>query len=54
MELLKKLFAPIDGSKEFTAALCGYDGETATFQIDGEERALPLEKISSIRQSIDF
>lgn len=49
-----KLFAPIDGSKEFTAALCGYDGETVTFQIDGEEITLPLEKISSIRQSIDF
>ncbi len=49
-----KLFAPIEVGKEFTATLCGYDGKTVTFQIDGEALALPLEKISSIRQSIEF
>ena len=49
-----KLFAPVDGTKEFTAALNGFDGKTVTFQIDGEAKTLPLEKISSIRLSIEF
>ena len=48
------LFAPVDGTKEFTAALNGFDGKTVTFQIDGEAKTLPLDKISSIRLSIEF
>ena len=49
-----KLFAPVDGVKEFTAALSGFDGDTVTFQINGEEKSFSLDKISSIRQSVEF
>ncbi len=49
-----KLFAPVDGTKEFTATLSGFDGTTVTFDINGEAKSLPLDKISSIRLSIEF
>lgn len=49
-----KLFAPIDGVKEFTARLSGFDGKNVTFDRDDEAKTLPLDKISSIRLSIEF
>ncbi len=49
-----KLFAPIDGVKEFCGSLAGFSGETVTFNIEGEEKTYPLDKISSIRQSVEF
>lgn len=49
-----KLFAPMDGMKEFSAELGGFDGKTVTFKINGEAKTLPLDKISSIRQGFEF
>lgn len=49
-----KLFAAIDGKKEFTACLSGYDGDNVEFNFDGETKTFPLNKISSIRLSIEF
>lgn len=49
-----KFFAPIDGVKEFTAKLSGYESKTVRFEINKEIKAYPLEKISSIRLAIEF
>ena len=46
------LYAPVDGTKEFTGVLEGYDEAAKTVTIDG--KAWPLEKISVIRLHIDF
>ena len=46
------LYAPVDGTKEFTGVLEGYDEDAKTVTIDG--KAWPLEKISVIRLHIDF
>ena len=46
------LYAPVDGTKECTGVLEGYDEDAKTVTIDG--RAWPLEKISVIRLHIDF
>ena len=49
-----KLFAAIDGLKEFTAKLTGHDGENVNLEIDGNETAFPKNKISSIRLTVEF
>ena len=46
------LYAPEDGTKEFTGVLEGYDEDAKTVTMDG--KAWPLEKISVIRLHIDF
>ena len=46
------LYAPVDGTKEFTGVLEGYDEDAKTVTIDG--KAWPLEKVSVIRLHIDF
>ena len=46
------LYAPVDGTKEFTGVLEGYDEDAKTVTIDG--KAWPLENISVIRLHIDF
>ena len=49
-----KLFANLDGVKEFTAKLTGFDGENVTMEKDGSEIALPFNKISSLRLTVEF
>ncbi len=49
-----KLFAALDGVKEFTAKLIGFDGENVTFETDGSEITLPNNKISSLRLTVEF
>lgn len=49
-----KLFAQVDGIKEFTGELSGYDGTMVTFLVDGKTKEYPLDKISSIRQTVEF
>ncbi len=49
-----KLFAAIDGLKEFTARLVGHDEENIKLEIDGNEKAFPKNKISSIRLTVEF
>ncbi len=49
-----KLFAAVDGVKEFTAKLVSKTGETINFEKDGSELSLPENKISSIRLTVEF
>ncbi len=49
-----KLFATLDGVKEFTAKLTGFDGENVTMEKDGSIIALPFNKISSLRLAVEF
>lgn len=49
-----KLFAANDGLKEFTAKLIGHDEENIKFEIDGNEKAFPKNKISSVRLTVEF
>ncbi len=49
-----KLFGTIDGLKEFTAELCGYDEENVFLKINGNEKSFPKNKISSIRLTVEF
>lgn len=49
-----KLFALMDGLKEFTAKLTGHDSENVNLEINGNETAFPKNKISSIRLTVEF
>ena len=49
-----KLFATLDGVKEFTAKLIGFDGENVTMEKDGSDITLPFNKISSLRLTVEF
>ena len=49
-----KLFATLDGVKEFTAKLKGFDGENVTMEKDGSDITLPFNKISSLRLTVEF
>ena len=49
-----KLFAPIDGEKEFTATLSGYDGKTVKLIKENKAMELPSDKISQIRLTVEF
>ena len=49
-----KLFGAIDGVKEFTAKLAGYDTENVILEMDGNEKTFPINKISSIRLTVEF
>lgn len=49
-----KLFATIDGVKEFKAKLIGHTEENVKLEINGSEKELPKNKISSIRLTVEF
>ena len=49
-----KLYAPIDGQKEFSFVLDKYDDENIYFMKDEEELAIPIKSISSMKQTIKF
>ena len=49
-----KLYAPIDGQKEFSFVLEKYDDENIYFMKDEEELAIPIKSISSMKQTIEF
>lgn len=49
-----KLFATLDGVKEFTAKFKGFDGENVTMEKDGSDITLPFNKISSLRLTVEF
>lgn len=49
-----KLYAPIDGKKEFSFVLDKYDDELVYCNIDGEELKIPIKSISSMKQTIKF
>ena len=45
------LYAPLDGKKNFTGALTGYDGNVLI--LDDDVR-IPMEQVSQVRLHIDF
>lgn len=49
-----KLYKAIDGTKEFTGVLKGYDSDTVTVTIGEEDRTFTRKEISSIRLTLDF
>lgn len=49
-----KLFAPLNGSKEFTAQLTGFTGTDVVLTADGEAITIPLDKISQLRLTVEF
>ena len=48
-----KLYKPLDGKKQFTAVLKGYDGKAVTLDIAGEELTVEQKAIALIRPFID-
>ncbi len=49
-----KLYAPIDGKKEFSFVLDKYDDENVYCILDEKEIAIPIKSISSMKQTIKF
>ena len=49
-----KLYAPIDGKKEFSFVLDKYDDEYVYCKIDNQELSIPIKSISSMKQTIKF
>ena len=53
-EVELKLYAPIDGKKEFSFVLDKYDDEYVYCKIDDKELSIPIKSISSMKQTIKF
>ncbi len=49
-----KLYAPIDGEKEFTAELKGFNDGVISLHYEKKNIELPLEKAASIRLAVIF
>ena len=49
-----KLYAPIDGEKEFCAELKDFKDKVLTLLKDGKELEISLDKIASVRLSVVF
>ncbi|MBE7035638.1 MAG: ribosome maturation factor RimP [Ruminococcaceae bacterium] len=49
-----KLYASIDGLKEFTAELCAYAGSCVSLRYEKKLLEIPLEKIASVRLAVVF
>lgn len=49
-----KLYAPIDGKKEFCATLLNYNDGIVTLSYDGKEIEVSLDKTASIRLAVIF
>ncbi|KAB2954356.1 ribosome maturation factor RimP [Heliorestis acidaminivorans] len=47
-------FAPIDGSKEHIGQLVTRTKEDITILVDNQEKALPVNKVSSVRLHVNF
>ncbi len=47
-----KLFAAVDGVKQFSGVLEGYDENAKTVAVEGH--VIPMEKVSKINQHFDF
>ncbi len=52
LEVDVKLFAAVDGAKQFSGALEGYDEGAGIVTVGGH--TLPLDKVSKINQHFDF
>ena len=49
-----KLYAPLNGEKEFSAELINFENGVVTLKKDGNELAMSLDKIASVRLSVVF
>lgn len=49
-----KLFKAQEGSKEFEGELIGYDSESVTISINGEEKSFMRSDLAIIRLALDF
>lgn len=49
-----KLFKPIDGEKEFSGILTGFEEKTAAIDVDGKIMNIPVKEASYIRLSFEF
>ena len=49
-----RLYEPLDGSKELTGELTGYDGKTVSINANGREITLPVEKTAKINLAVVF
>ncbi len=49
-----KLFAPLNGAKEFTAILEGYKEGVVSLAYESEILEIPREKISQLRLTVEF
>lgn len=49
-----KLYAPLNGTKEFTATLVGYHDHTVILEYEGQNLEIAQERFSSIRLSVVF
>ena len=54
-EVEVKLFAPVEPlGKTFAASLSGFDGETLSFNKDGEDFTLERKAVASIKNAVDY
>ncbi len=53
-EVEVKLFKPIDKVKEFTGILKGFDADSVTIEINGEDKSFERSGIAKIRLTFDF
>ena len=54
LEVELKLFKAVDGQKEFTGELVGYDKETVTLLIAGEERSFARKAAALIKPIVEM
>ena len=54
MEVELRLFKAVDGQKEFTGALIGYDKDNVTLLIAGEEKTFARKAASLIKPVVDM
>ncbi len=49
-----KLYKAIDGTKEFTGKLVGFDSETVTIQMPDGEKTFQRKEAASVKLTLDF
>lgn len=49
-----KLYLKVDGYKDFTAELVGYDATSISFNIDGKEKSFLRTQIATLLPHLDF
>ena len=53
-EIEIKLFAPLDGKKDYSGILKGYNGGIITIETDGKEIQIEKQKAASVRLAFNF
>lgn len=44
-----KLYAPLQGSKQFSGLLTGYDAQGLTIEMDGQQIFLPMKSVAQVK-----